>query len=157
MYCVSCEVRTEFIYVMYKKVDPVCGLVVRVPGYRTEMYHVSCEARTEFMYVILKKVNCLCGLVVRVPGYRTEMYCVSSEVRTEFICCVEECRPRLWSSGSWLQNGDILCFLWGTNWLYVCYVLVQESRPSLWSSGQSSGYRSRGPCSIPGATRFSEK
>jgi hypothetical protein len=38
MYCGSCEVRTEFIYVMWKKVDRLCGLVVRVPGYRTEMY-----------------------------------------------------------------------------------------------------------------------
>jgi hypothetical protein len=55
----------------------------------------------------------LCGLVVRVPGYRTEMYCVSCEVRTEFICYVEESKPPLWSSGqsSWLQNGDVLCFL----------------------------------------------
>jgi hypothetical protein len=32
--------------------------------------------------------------------------------------------PPLWSGGqsSWLQNGDVLCFLWGTNWIYVCYV-----------------------------------
>jgi hypothetical protein len=51
MYCASCEVRTEFIYVMYKKVDRLCGLVVRVPGYITEMYCVSCEVRTEFIYV----------------------------------------------------------------------------------------------------------
>jgi hypothetical protein len=35
-----------------------------------------------------------------------------------------------------LQNGDVLCFLWGTNWIYVCY--VEESRLPLWSSGQSS-------------------
>jgi hypothetical protein len=35
MYCVSCEVRTEFIYVMQKKVDRLCGLVVRVLGYRS--------------------------------------------------------------------------------------------------------------------------
>jgi hypothetical protein len=35
MYCVSCEVRTEFIYVMYNKVDRPCGLVVGVPGYRS--------------------------------------------------------------------------------------------------------------------------
>jgi hypothetical protein len=35
MYCVSYEVRTEFIYVMKKKVDCLCGLVVRVPGYRS--------------------------------------------------------------------------------------------------------------------------
>jgi hypothetical protein len=44
----------------------------------------------------------------------------------------------LWSSGqsSWLQNGDILCFLWGTNWIYICY--VEGSRPPLWSSGQRS-------------------
>jgi hypothetical protein len=80
----------------------------------------------------------LCGKVVRVPGYTTGMYCVSCEVRTEFICYVEESRPPLWSSGqsSWLKNGDVLCFLWGTNWIYICY--VEESRPPLWSSGQSS-------------------
>jgi hypothetical protein len=33
-------------------VDRLCGLTVRVPGYRTEMYCVSCEVRTEFIYVI---------------------------------------------------------------------------------------------------------
>jgi hypothetical protein len=32
---VSCDVRTEFIYDMYKKVDRLCGLVVIVPGYRS--------------------------------------------------------------------------------------------------------------------------
>jgi hypothetical protein len=44
----------------------------------------------------------------------------------------------LWSSGqsSWLHNGDVLCHLWGTKWIYICY--VEESRPPLWSSGQSS-------------------
>jgi hypothetical protein len=35
MYCVSCEVRTEFINLMEKNVDRLCGLVVRVPGYRS--------------------------------------------------------------------------------------------------------------------------
>jgi hypothetical protein len=32
--------------------------------------------------------------------------------------------PPLWSSGqsSWLHNGDVLCFLWGTNWIYI-YVM----------------------------------
>jgi hypothetical protein len=46
--------------------------------------------------------------------------------------------PPLWSSGqsSWLHNRDVLCFLWGTNWIYICH--VEESRPPLWSSGQSS-------------------
>jgi hypothetical protein len=68
VYCVYCEVRTEFIYVMQKKVERLCGLVVRVPGYRTEMYCVSCEVRTDFIYVMQKKVDRLCGLVVRVPG-----------------------------------------------------------------------------------------
>jgi hypothetical protein len=37
MYYASCEVRTEFVYVMQKKVDRLCGLMVRVPGYRTEI------------------------------------------------------------------------------------------------------------------------
>jgi hypothetical protein len=46
--------------------------------------------------------------------------------------------PPLSSSGqsSWLHNGDVLCFLWGTNWIYIC--CVEESGPPLWSSGQSS-------------------
>jgi hypothetical protein len=44
----------------------------------------------------------------------------------------------LCSSGqsSWLQNGYVLCFLWGKNWAYICY--VEESRTPLWSSDQSS-------------------
>jgi hypothetical protein len=29
-----------------------------------------------------------------------------------------------------------MCFLWGTNWIHICY--VEESRPPLWSSGHSS-------------------
>jgi hypothetical protein len=32
--------------------DRLCGLVVRVPGYWTEMYCASCEVRTEFIYVM---------------------------------------------------------------------------------------------------------
>jgi hypothetical protein len=32
--------------------DRLCGLVVRVPAYRTEMSCVSCEVRTEFIYVM---------------------------------------------------------------------------------------------------------
>jgi hypothetical protein len=31
-------------------IDLPCGLVVRVPGYTTEMYCISCEVRTEFIY-----------------------------------------------------------------------------------------------------------
>jgi hypothetical protein len=40
-----------FFTFIEKKVDRLCGLVGRVPGYRTEMYCVSCEIRTEFIYV----------------------------------------------------------------------------------------------------------
>jgi hypothetical protein len=32
--------------------DRLCGLVVRVPGYATEMYCASCEVRTEFIFVM---------------------------------------------------------------------------------------------------------
>jgi hypothetical protein len=52
MYCASCEVQTEFIYVMWKKVDRLCSQVVRVPGYTTEMYCASCEVQTKFVYVM---------------------------------------------------------------------------------------------------------
>jgi hypothetical protein len=33
----------------FDDVGPLCGLVVRVLGYRMEMYCVSCEVRTEFI------------------------------------------------------------------------------------------------------------
>jgi hypothetical protein len=51
--------------------DRLCGLMVRVPGYRTEMYCVSWEVGIEFIYVLQKKVDRPCGLLVRVPGYRS--------------------------------------------------------------------------------------
>jgi hypothetical protein len=35
-----------------KSADRLCGLVARVPGYRTEMYCVSCEVQTELIYVM---------------------------------------------------------------------------------------------------------
>jgi hypothetical protein len=40
------------MYVMWKTVDRLCGLVVGVPGCITEMYSVSCEVGTEFLYVM---------------------------------------------------------------------------------------------------------
>jgi hypothetical protein len=46
---------------------PFCGLVVRDPGYRTEMYCASCVVRTEFIFVMQKEVGRLCGLVVGAP------------------------------------------------------------------------------------------
>jgi hypothetical protein len=51
--------------------DRLCGLVVKVPGCRTEMWYVSCEERTILIYVMYKKVDRQCSLVVRVPGYRS--------------------------------------------------------------------------------------
>jgi hypothetical protein len=65
--------------------DRLCGLVVSVRGYLTDICCVSCEAQTEFIYVMKKKVDRLCALVVTVPGYRMEIYCVSCEIWTEFI------------------------------------------------------------------------
>jgi hypothetical protein len=43
-------VRSELnLYVMLKKVDRLCGLVVGVPGYKTDMYCVSCEVGNKFI------------------------------------------------------------------------------------------------------------
>jgi hypothetical protein len=80
----------------------------------------------------------VCSLV-RSECHRTAHPCLHSAVSGTDVCCVAHVDgPPLWSSdeSSWLQNSDVLCFLWGTNWIYVCY--VEESRPPLWSSGLSS-------------------
>jgi hypothetical protein len=127
------------IFPVKAKFDRLCGLVVRVPGYTTDMYCASCEVRTKIMYVMWKKVDRLCGLVARVPGYTTDMYCASCEVRTEIMYVMWKKVDRLSGlvvsvPGYWSR--DVLCFLWGTIWIYICY--EEESIPPLWSSGQSS-------------------
>jgi hypothetical protein len=69
-------IHSQFVYYnsLYCLINgSLCDLVIRVPGYITEMYIVSCEVRTEFIYVMQKKVDRFCGLVVRVPGYRSQV------------------------------------------------------------------------------------
>jgi hypothetical protein len=70
--------------------------------------------------------------------YRTEMYCVSCEVLTEFIYLMQKKVDRFCDLvvGVPVYTTEIYCFLWGTNWIDICY--VEESRPPLWSSGQCS-------------------
>jgi hypothetical protein len=69
-------------------VDRLCGLVVIVPGYTTEMYCVSCEVLT---------------------NSASELYRPSDRRLSTnpwiYICYIEESRPPLWSSGqfTWLQ------------------------------------------------------
>jgi hypothetical protein len=41
-----------YVVLLWVVTDHLCGLVVRVPGYRTEMYCAFCEVRTEFIYVL---------------------------------------------------------------------------------------------------------
>jgi hypothetical protein len=47
----KCSVR-KYFWKARENDDRLCGLVVRVLGYTTEMYCVSCEVRTEFIYVM---------------------------------------------------------------------------------------------------------
>jgi hypothetical protein len=84
---------------------------------------------------------CLNRKVTHLPPYMSPcVFCsVYWTVDSNLHICIlrSDSRPPLWSSGqsSWLHKGDVLCFLWGTNWIYICY--VEESRPPLWSSCQS--------------------
>jgi hypothetical protein len=127
----------------------LCGLVVRVPGYTTEMYCVSCEVRTEFICHVEES-----RLPLWSSGQSSWLHngdvCLLWGTNWIYICYVEESRPPLWSSGqsSWLHNRGIFCFLWGTNWIYICY--VEESRLPLWSSGQSSWLHNEDVCLLWG-------
>jgi hypothetical protein len=114
--------------------------MVRVPGCWTGMFCVSCEVRIEFIYMLCRR-KYTASVVWWREFLNTEWRCIVLPMRYELNLCMfcrRESRLPLWSSGqaSWLLNGDVLCFLWGTNWICVCY--VEESRPPLWSSGQSS-------------------
>jgi hypothetical protein len=81
-----------------------------------------------------------CGGMTILPLSRIELRSRSRQGTTHdnFEKIIVTARLPLLSSdqSSWLHNGDVLWFLWGTNWIYICY--VEESRPPLWSSGQSS-------------------
>jgi hypothetical protein len=78
------------------------------------------------------------------------------------------CKP-VWSDGhsSWLQNGDILCFLWGTNRIYICYGRKKVDRlcglvvrvPGYLKKNSGSGletrlYGRRDPSSWPRGTLY---
>jgi hypothetical protein len=65
-------------------VDHLCGLVIRVPGYTTELYCDSCEVRTEFICYVEESRPPL-WFSDQSSGYTTELYCDSCEVRTEFM------------------------------------------------------------------------
>jgi hypothetical protein len=76
MYCVSCEVRTEFVYITELWILPTqCICVLRMvhtinnecsPNsinlsvLVAEMYCVSCEVRTEFLCIVYKKFKMTC-------------------------------------------------------------------------------------------------
>jgi hypothetical protein len=51
----SCR-KFEIINSLPKR-DRPCGLVVRLPGYTTEMYRVSCEVRTEFILYYVEEIR----------------------------------------------------------------------------------------------------
>jgi hypothetical protein len=72
----------------------------------------------------------------------TEHLGSESQGTHDFWNCLQ-CSDRLCGLvvSSWLHDGDVLWFLWGTNWIYICY--VEESRQPLWSSGQSSWLQNR--------------
>jgi hypothetical protein len=111
-----------------------CGVCLGVQN--TPTY--TCTFYLFIIYVFMIYLDRLCVLVVQFMA--TERRCIVLPVRYElnvYMLCRKR-RPPLWSSGqsSWLHIGDVLCFLRGTNWIYICY--VEESRPPLWSSGQSS-------------------
>jgi hypothetical protein len=95
-----------YLTTLWQIYDRLCGLVVRVPGYATEMYWVSCEVRTEFIYVIEKKIDRLCGLVVRVPGCRSRgPGSISGATRFS-----------LRSSGSGTRSTQPREYNWGATW-----------------------------------------
>jgi hypothetical protein len=39
----------------YFVIDRLCGLVLRVPGYGTEIFCVSCELQTEYLYMLCRR------------------------------------------------------------------------------------------------------
>jgi hypothetical protein len=87
--------------------DRLCGLVVRVPGYRTEMYCASCEVRTEFIYVMYVQESTppLWSGGQNSWLLRGDVLFFLWITNWIYICYVEESRQPMWSPGqsSWQQ------------------------------------------------------
>jgi hypothetical protein len=49
---VNIKIDETTIFIFFVEFDCLCGLVIRIPGYRTVIYCASCEVRTEFRYVM---------------------------------------------------------------------------------------------------------
>jgi hypothetical protein len=117
------------------------GLCMYVSNLQVRMslwFFVARSSEHMNTYLTIELCHCI-STIIHTDNLGKYRYAVSSviicrpsrwDLNEDFIW------PPLWSSGqsSWLHNGDVLCFLWGTNWIYVCY--VEESRPPLWFSGQ---------------------
>jgi hypothetical protein len=91
-------------------------LCIQPSDFATQRY--SCYVNTQLQCTVpayKARVSTALPLKVRMPSY-------------QFNTCFQNGWPPLWSSGqsSWLQSGDVLCFLSGMNWIYICY--VEESR-----------------------------
>jgi hypothetical protein len=117
--------------------DSLCGLVVRVPDYRTEEF---CFLRgTNWIYICYKEES---RPPLRSSGQSSwlqngDILCFLRGTNWIYICYVEKvdhlCGVVVRVPG---YRTEKYCFLWDTNRIYVCY--VEESGPPLCSSGQSS-------------------
>jgi hypothetical protein len=99
-------------------------------------FRVGVGRRFTLTYINCRNMDIILSIfcIVKFDSYWKLLYYNRDYVR-EYDIRVLYTGPPVWSScqSSWLQIGDELCFLWGTNWIYVCY--IEESRPPLWSSG----------------------
>jgi hypothetical protein len=54
--------------------------------------------------------------------FHPHVFFLRVKVKLSFCLCKGKVPDRLCGQSSWLHNGDVLWFLWGTNWIYICYV-----------------------------------
>jgi hypothetical protein len=101
-------------------------------------HRFSCPSVFPFQCMLIHSGNLLSvGPTVSLLDQQSSTVCSVASLSTavwdfEIYLCLINDWPLLWSSGQSSGNW----FLWGTNWIYICY--VEESRPPQWSSGQSS-------------------
>jgi hypothetical protein len=144
-----------------KKVDRLCGLVVRVPGYRTELYCAFCEVRTEFWVFLWQSLvtelylreHCPSISCIELPKFREKWVLLNETsylIANDILCRVFHKKQQY--RYVWVSMNEMLCIRTAVKvqFLYkrAKRVSAVRSHKVVWLQSQEKVFREQ-PVTVP--------